>query len=145
MSDVFTISDPVHEKALRMLERDLIAWFTTIDADGAPRAVPVWFWWEDGRAHVMSKPDAVKVAHVQSGSPVLLHLHAGGPHGDDVVILHGTAEVSHESTAQWLSGRRADYLEKYGEAVEGYGMPIDEITQLFETHLVFTPTRVQAW
>lgn len=134
-----------HAKARQMLERDLIGWFTTIGKDGTPRSVPVWFWWEDGRVHALSKADAGNVAHVRRGSPVLLHLHAGGPFGDDVVIRHGSADVSDESTTQRLRAHREAYVSKYAEAIEGFGMGMDEIAEVFDTMIVFTPERVQAW
>ena len=145
MTDVFSASDPAHQKALRMLETDLIAWFTTIADDGSPRSVPVWFWWQDGLAHVMSKSDSAKVAHVRRGSPVLLHLHAGGPFGDDVVILHGSATVSPLPTAESFPAPREDYVAKYGEAIKAFGAPLDEILRAFDAHVIFMPERVQAW
>lgn len=48
--------NPVHEKALGMLDRDLIAWMTTLGSDGSPRAVPVWFFWHDGMMSILSEP-----------------------------------------------------------------------------------------
>jgi PPOX class probable F420-dependent enzyme len=146
MAALVDLSEPAHAKALRMLDHELIAWFTTIGKDGAPRAVPVWFFWDDGRLFVMSEPDAAKVAHVRRGSPVLVHLHAGGPFGDDVVILHGSAEISPRTTAEWLAdGYRASYEAKYAAAIADYGTPLDGIAEAFPTLIEFSPRRLQAW
>ena len=145
MTSLLSSADPVHAKALTMLEHDLIAWFVTTAPDGSPRAVPVWFLWKDERMVIMSEPKTGKVAAVRRGAPVLLHLQAGGPFGDDVVILHGTAEISDQSMADWLTDNRDVYVAKYDEAIRDYGTPMDEIAEKFSTVIVFTPERIQAW
>ncbi len=136
---------PADAKALGMLEHDLIAWFATTAADGGLRAVPVWFFWDDGRVVVMSEPKTGKVAAVRRGAPVLLHLQAGGPYGDDVVILHGTAEIADESMSTWLEENREAFVAKYAAAIADYGTPVDDIAEKFSTVIVFTPERIQAW
>jgi PPOX class probable F420-dependent enzyme len=145
MSDPIDLSAPEHEKARRMLAHELIAWFTTVSPEGRPHAVPVWFFWHDGAAHVFSEPHTVKVRHVRAGSPVLLHLNAGGPFGDDVVILDGAAEVSDRDAASVLADFRDGYLEKYADAIADYGLPIEEIQAKFSAVLVFTPERLLTW
>lgn len=139
------MSAPEYDKARGMLENDIIAWFTTIGDDGVPHAVPVWFFWHDGRILVFSQPETVKVQHVRAGSPVLVHLHAGGPHGDDVVILTGTAEVSARSAAEWTEEIREPYLAKYAEAIEGFGLPVEALNERYSAALVFTPEKILAW
>ena len=145
MTSLWNRADPVHAKAQRMLEQDLIAWLVTTARDGSPRSVPVWFYWQDDRMVIVSEPDTLKVAAIRRGAPVLMHLQAGGPFGDDVVILYGQAEISERSAADWLEENRESYVAKYGEGIEDYGMPLEDIAQKFSTLIVFTPERVQAW
>ncbi|WP_136709654.1 pyridoxamine 5'-phosphate oxidase family protein [Agromyces sp. H66] len=135
---------PEREKAHGKLERDLICWFTTTYPDGRPHAVPTWFFRHDERLFVFSRPDAVKVAHVRRGSPVLVHLESGR-FGNDVVVLSGTAEISSRSTTEVLREFRDAYETKYAEAIADYGMSLDEIAELFSTAIVFTPERLMAW
>lgn len=106
--------------------------------------VPMWFFWHDDRLLLFSRPDAVKVAHVRRGSPVLIHLE-GGRFGNDVVVLNGTAEISNRSSAETLADFRDAYEAKYTEAIADYGMSLDEIVELFSTAIVFTPERLLAW
>ncbi|PWD51041.1 hypothetical protein C8046_10670 [Serinibacter arcticus] len=141
----FDPENDAHAKALGMLERDLIAWIVTTAEDGSPRAVPVWFFWHDGRLSILSEPGSHKVAHVRRGSPVLVHLQAGGPFGDDVVVLRGSAEVLDRGTLSWLEDHREAYSAKYAEAIEAYGMPIEDIVEKFSTVLTFTPEHLLAW
>jgi PPOX class probable F420-dependent enzyme len=135
----------VRAKAQRMLESDLIAWFVTVNAHGAPHAVPVWFFWHQGRIHVFSEPGTAKVRHVRDGSPVLVHLQAGGPFGDDVVVLSGTAIVAAEPAIEVMRPFRDAYAAKYEQGIADYGMPLEQIEQTFSTALVFTPRSALGW
>ncbi|MET0296435.1 MAG: pyridoxamine 5'-phosphate oxidase family protein, partial [Microbacterium sp.] len=130
---------PEHEKALGMLEKDVIAWFTTVAEDGSPHAVPVWFMWHEGRIVVFSEPDTVKVAHVRRGSRVLVHLEAGGPHGDDVVILSGSAEIDPSPSLEYVERFRDAYTKKYDEAIEAFGMAPDDLLAKYSAAIVMTP------
>jgi PPOX class probable F420-dependent enzyme len=144
MTDVLDPGVPAHATALRLLDERIIAWFTTVDARGRPHAVPVWFFWHDGRVVVFSRHDSVKVAHVRRGSPVLVHLDTGR-FGSEVVILHGTATVSDRDAASWLDDFREGYERKHAEAIADYGMPLDDIVATFSAAIVFTPERVLTW
>jgi PPOX class probable F420-dependent enzyme len=144
VAEIFRPDDPAHQKALRLLADRIIAWFTTVDADGKPHAVPVWFFLHDGRIFVFSRADTVKVAHVRRGSPVLIHLDSGA-FGNEVVVLHGAAEVSDRDAASWLSEFRDGYERKYAEAIADYGQTLDQIVAGFPTAVVFTPERVLTW
>ena len=137
--------DEVHAKALGMLERDQIAWIVTTTASGEPRAVPVWFLWHEGRVVILTRPDSAKVAHIRRGSAVLVHLQAGGPFGDDVVVLRGPAVIADRSTREWLEETREAYVAKYAAAIEAYGMPLDDIAASFSTVIELVPEHVTAW
>lgn len=139
------VLDPAsHADVLARLERDIIGWFTTVRADGSPHAVPVWFYWHDGRALVMSEPDTAKVRNVRRGSPVLLHLHTRAD-GDGVVILEGRGEFSERTSSEWLPEIGEGYQAKYAEAIAAYGMPLEAIGEKFSTVIEVVPTRLQSW
>lgn len=144
MADVIDAGDPAHQKALRLLRERIIAWFTTVDAGGRPHAVPVWFLWHDGRLFVFTRPDTKKAANVRRGSPVLVHLDTG-PFGSEVVIVHGSAEVSDRDALSWLAEFRETYERKYAEAIADYGQPLEDIVAIFSTVLIVTPERLQTW
>lgn len=137
-------ADPAHAAVLERLGTDVIGWFTTVRADGAPHAVPVWFLWHRGRALVMSEPDTTKLANVRRGSPVLLHLHTRTD-GDGVVILSGWAEVSDRPATAWLPEIGEAYGAKYSGAMEVYGMGLEAIAEKFHVVIEVVPTRLQSW
>ena len=137
-------SDPAQAAVLDRLRTDEIGWFTTVRADGSPHAVPVWFFWHEGRVIVLSEPDTAKVRNVRRGSPVLLHLETA-PGGDGVVVLSGPARISERSATEWLVEVGEAYEEKYRRAIAAFGMPLPDIAARFSTVLELTPTRLQHW
>lgn len=141
---IFDESRTEHRKALRKLEHDLIAWFTTVSEEGEPHSVPVWFFWQHGRVIVLSEPNAMKVHHVRHGSPVLVHLESGR-FGDDVVVLNGTAEISDRNAAQWFSEIGDAFGAKYSDGIEDFGMGLGPIAEKYSTVMVVTPTKLMAW
>ncbi|UNK71155.1 pyridoxamine 5'-phosphate oxidase family protein [Microbacterium sp. H1-D42] len=144
---MFTLdtNDTRDAKALGMLQSDLIGWITTVSAQGEPRSVPVWFYWDDTSIVVLTQPGTAKVTHLLAGSPVQFHLHAGGPYGDDVVIIDGDAEVAENGTAEWMLAHRDAYEQKYSAAIKDYGQSIDQIIDTFSTRITITPRRLRAW
>ena len=144
-TDLLDPTNPIHAKALGMLDRDLIAWFTTVGADGRPHAVPVWYLWHDDGITVLTEPASVKATNLRRGSPALVHLHAGGESGDDVVVLHGTATVTDGAAAQWISRFGDVYGRKYRDAIAGFGVPVEALAERFSSVVRFTPDKVSAW
>jgi PPOX class probable F420-dependent enzyme len=142
---VWDETDPVHAKALAALQRELVGWISTVDRAGAPRSVPVWFFWDDGVVAIITRPDTAKAKHLRAGSAAQFHLNAGGPFGDDVVILSGEAELQEGATAAWMAPRRETYEAKYREAIADYGMPLDDIIDSFSALILLRPTKLLAW
>jgi general stress protein 26 len=64
-------------------------WIVTADADGEPAAVPVWGVWADGAVYFGTNPSSRKGRNITRDPRVVVHLESG----DEVVILHGEAEV----------------------------------------------------
>ncbi|MFJ6652940.1 pyridoxamine 5'-phosphate oxidase family protein [Microbacterium sp. NPDC091313] len=144
MAQRFDATDAALAPAIALLEQRSIAWFTTVDAHGRPHAVPVWFFWHEGRVLVFSEADTAKVRHVRAGSPVLVHLETGR-FGNEVVILSGDAEISERDSASWLTEFRDAYIAKYDAAIADFGQPVDQIMSTYATTIAFRPERILAW
>ena len=141
---LFDEDKPAHRMALEKLEHDVIAWFTTVDSEGEPHAVPVWFFWRDGRLIIFSEPDAAKVKHVRHGSPALVHLQ-GDRFGNEVVVLHGTAELSDRNAAEWVQDFGDAYAAKHAEAMDEFGVGLEGLVEQYSTVVIVTPTKLMAW
>jgi general stress protein 26 len=99
-------------------------WIGTSSEDGAPSAAPVWGVWADGAVHFGTNPRSRKGLNLARDPRVVVHLESG----DEVVILHGEAEVVEVEDS---------ILDAY-EAKYGYRPPG---TRLFRLR----PRRALAW
>lgn len=141
---LFDPARPAHVAALNRLPTERIAWLSFTDAAGAPHSVPVWFFWRDGLIYIVSEPATGKVRSVRRDGRVQLNLESD-PFGNEVVIIEGRAELSDRPSAYWLAEFGQQYLDKYGEAIAAFGMPLAAIAEKFSVTIVVTPTKVRAW
>jgi hypothetical protein len=63
-------------------------WIVTSDADGRPRAVPVWGVWFDDSVVFGAHPQSRKALNLRRDPRVVIHLESG----DEAVILEGEVE-----------------------------------------------------
>ncbi len=70
-------------------------WLTTVDAGGAPHAVPVWGVVVAGALHLYASRTSAKARHVSRDPRVALHLESA----EDVVIVDGRLEDLGQPTA----------------------------------------------
>jgi nitroimidazol reductase NimA-like FMN-containing flavoprotein (pyridoxamine 5'-phosphate oxidase superfamily) len=64
-------------------------WIVTSDADGRPRAAPVWGIWHDDAVVFGSNPESRKARNLTRDPRVVVHLESG----DEAVILEGEVEA----------------------------------------------------
>jgi pyridoxine/pyridoxamine 5'-phosphate oxidase len=99
-------------------------WVVTNDEDGEPSAAPVWGVWVDGAVYFGTNPESQKGRNLARDPRALVHLESG----DEVVILHGEAEVRDVEDS---------VLDAY-EGKYGYRPPGKSLFRL-------RPTRALAW
>jgi general stress protein 26 len=99
-------------------------WVVTSSSDGEPNAAPVWGVWADGAVYFGTDPHSRKGKNLLRDPRVVVHLESG----DEVVILHGEAQVQEVDTA---------VLDAY-ESKYGYRPPT---TKLFSLR----PRRALVW
>ena len=134
-------SQEAHAHADRRLRSELVAWLTTVRADGQPQSTPVWFLW-DGRTFLLySQPGAQKVRNVTANPKVSLHLGDDGA-GDDVVTFEGTATVEPDTPR---ADRVLEYLAKYQAAIEALGYEPGPFARTYSTAIRVRPTRARVW
>lgn len=123
------------------LARELIAWFTTVRADGQPQPVPVWFLWEDGQFLIFSRPRAQKLRNIRANPKVALHFNSD-ERGDSVVRFEGEAEIVPD-------GRPATafpaMIEKYREGIRSLGMTPESFAAEYSVQIRVRPTRLMHW
>ena len=80
-------------RVARRLNEDVVAWLTTVDADGTPQPSPIWFLWDGATFLIYSQPDKVKLRNIERNPRVALNLDGNGT-GGDIVVLIGEARVA---------------------------------------------------
>ena len=129
------------ERVAARLANNLIAWLTTVDPDGRPVTVPVWYLLrDDGSILVFSRPGAPKLRHIAANPHVSLVLDVSDL-GRDVVRVEGRATAVGTTL-------RADevpaYATKYAERVAAIFGTIEAFADRFTEAIVVTPSRLRA-
>lgn len=137
-------SNESHAKTLRRLGTEEIGWLGTIGRNGYPHAVPVWFLWHEGTVIHFSQPTAAKVKNLRENPRALFHLE-GGPTGDDMDVLQGTAVVTDDPVEVWLDRIGDAYLLKYGGALERLGWTPERMFGDYSMPVVFRPEKILSW
>jgi PPOX class probable F420-dependent enzyme len=123
------------------LHGNLIAWLTTVRADGQPISVPVWFLMrEDETILVYRQPSKQKLRDVELNPKVTLALDVTDL-GRDVIRLDGTAQQVTEIPP---ADENQQYVAKYTERIGAMFGTADRFAALFSTAMVITPSRLWA-
>jgi PPOX class probable F420-dependent enzyme len=111
------IIDPNTRFGARVAERlaqDEVAWLVTVNPSGTPVPSLVWFLFEPDPASLLiySQPHRLKLRNIAHNSRVALHFDSNG-HGGDILIITGSAAVSHDPAAELVPA----YAAKYAAAI----------------------------
>jgi len=125
----------------RLLHSERVVWLSTVNADGTPHLVPIWFSWDGEALLIASKPNAKKVANLRINPAVMLAL--GEPDDDfDVGLVEGIAELPTEPAAAVLP---AGHLAKYRRQMAAIGLSADEFLATYTQVIRIRPTRYLRW
>lgn len=81
------------ERTRRRLSRDTVGWFTTVNPNGRPITLPVWFLWNgDDEILIYSLGNAARLKNIAANPNVSFHLD-GDHHGSEVVVVEGMASI----------------------------------------------------
>jgi hypothetical protein len=69
--------------------KEWIASFATVDAEGKPHVVPVWFTYEKNLVHVQTARKSVKIRNLQQNSNVAVAVCRG----EEAVLIRGVGKI----------------------------------------------------
>ena len=119
------------------LERDPVAWLSSVREDGRPHLVPVWFHWDGERMVAFSKPHARKVANLRQEPRVMLAI--GTPGLDfDVELIEADAELPSACAADVMP---PGFGAKYAELLRRAGLSVQRFAEVYSQPIVLRPTR----
>jgi PPOX class probable F420-dependent enzyme len=131
---------PQGARARERLERDRVAWLTTVAPDGTPQASPVWFLWDRDEILVYSLASP-RVRNLATHPEVSLNLDGNGL-GGDIVIIEGVAAADDDAPPADENER---YLEKYRSVLNEYGWTPQWFAERYEVPIRIRPTRYRYW
>jgi PPOX class probable F420-dependent enzyme len=124
-----------------MLQTEHVVWLSSVNGDGTPHLVPIWFSWDGESLLIASKPNARKVANLRTNPSVMLAL--GEPDDDfDVGMVEGIAELPTAPAAAVLP---AGHLAKYRRQMAAIGLSADEFLATYSQVIRIRPTRYLRW
>jgi PPOX class probable F420-dependent enzyme len=123
------------------LEKEEVAWLTTVRFDGQPQTVPVWFLWDDEGFLIYSQPNRQKLKNISRNPRVGLNLNSN-EQGNDVVRLEGTATIADDAPP---SGEVPSYVQKYREGIARIGFDVEGFARAYSVAVRVTPGRWQVW
>lgn len=129
------------ERIQRFLATKEVVVLATVQADGSPLAMPVWFLHSVDALTMISQANTQKVRNLRRDPRVCVVAEAGGPAGIRGVIIQGRAEFLLESDERHRLARA--FLKKYhpelGRLWGGDVMPPDRV--MFR----IAPDRIRSW
>jgi len=125
----------------RLLRTETVVWVSTVNPDGTPHLVPIWFSWDGESILIASKPRAKKVANLRANPSVMLAL--GEPDDDfDVGMVRGVAELLDEPASAVLP---ATHLAKYRSQMAAIGLTPDDFLATYSQVIRIRPTKFLPW
>lgn len=112
-------------------------WLATSGRNGAPHAVPVWFWW-DGTSFLVYSIPGQKVRDVKANPNVQLHLNTD-PEGNDVVRIAGRARLSRDEAPAF---RVPAYVRKYRTYIRDLGWTPKKFSDEYSVAIRILPARL---
>jgi PPOX class probable F420-dependent enzyme len=132
-------ASPEGATVIGRLERELIAWLTTVDPAGQPQSSPVWFLWDAGEIVVFSRAGAPRARNVAANALVSVHLNSDEEAGN-VVTFEGLARLVPGAPP---AAAMPAYLAKYGELIRRYGWTPESFSADYPDPIRIRPTRLR--
>jgi PPOX class probable F420-dependent enzyme len=121
------------------LERDTVAWLTTVAPDGRPQTSVISFLHDGSTIVFYSRPGTPKLRNLAASPLVSFHLQSD-PYGDHVLIVEGTAEPDRSIPP---SDVHEAYRAKYREPLAHWAMDEAQTARDFSVPIRIRPTRVR--
>jgi PPOX class probable F420-dependent enzyme len=131
------LPDEGSSTAAAALRDDPVVWLSSVQRDGRPHLVPVWFHWDGAQIVAFSKPNARKVENLRDDPRVMLAIGTPGPEFD-IELIEATAELPDRPAAEVMP---AGFGPKYRELLRRAGLTVQRFAEVYSQPIVLRPTR----
>jgi PPOX class probable F420-dependent enzyme len=121
------------------LERDVVAWLTTVSSNGRVQSSVISFLHDGADLFFYSQPDTPKLRNLAHSPRLSFHLQSD-PYGDHWLIIEGTGVI--DTTIPPLDAHEP-YRAKYGEPHAHWGLDFEQTARDFSVPIRIRPTRVR--
>ena len=121
----------------RALADDPVVWLSSVQRDGRPHLVPVWFHWDGQRIVAFSKPNARKVDNLREEPRVMLAVGTPGP-DFEVELIEATAELPATPAAECMPD---GFGAKYRDLLRRAGLSLQRFSEVYSQPIVLHPVR----
>ncbi len=130
---------PFGRRVARRLRDSVVAWLTTVTADGTPQPNPVWFLWDGSSFLIYSLSGAARLENIARSPRVSLNFDSDG-RGGDIIVFTGNAQVAPDEPP---ADQNAAYLAKYRTAIDAsFGGPA-AFAARYSVPIRITPLKVR--
>lgn len=119
------------------LRDDPVVWLSSVQPDGRPHVVPVWFHWDGERIVAFSKPRARKIENLREHASVMLAVGTPGPEFE-VELIEATAELPDVPASDVMPD---GFGAKYRELLRRAGLTVQKFAEVYSQPIVLRPTR----
>ena len=133
------LARPDADWAREHFEHDVVAWLTTVAADGRVQSSLISFLPDGDDIVFYSQPDTPKVRNIAGSPGVSFHLQSDDM-GDHMLIVEGTAEIDRSIPAMDAHQR---YRQKYAMPHEHWGLDFTNTARDFSLPIRIRPRRVR--
>ncbi len=121
----------------RCLSDDPVIWLSSVQRDGRPHVVPVWFHWDGEQIVAFSKPNARKIQNLRDQPRVMLAVGTPGPEFD-VELIEATAHLPEQPSEDLMP---EGFGDKYRELLRRAGLSLQRFAEVYSQPIVLRPTR----
>jgi PPOX class probable F420-dependent enzyme len=123
--------------AASALRDDHVVWLSSVQRDGRPHLVPVWFHWDGQQIVAFSKPHARKIDNLRDQPQVMLAVGTPGP-DFEVELIEATAELPDRPAAELMP---EGFGAKYSNLLRRAGLSVQRFAEVYSQPIVLRPTR----
>jgi len=124
------------------MKQQRIASFASVDTEGKPHVVPVWFTYHDGKVFVQTDRNSLKVRNLKKNKNVAIAVYSA----EEAVIIRGEGQVI-EDEEEFIK-RTRQHINKYNLKLDEQGrdsMKIPLYNSRVRCMVEITPKKIVFW